>query len=220
LEQVINVEIDNPASKVLKIMLQQGVESLTPKMKTDWSRFLLSLRFREEENVIDASGFFNTELHEWLVSKQNYYESMKSPEDPPTYLQFCEQHFPGIKNVGKKALVAWLCGNEDMKHISKMVWWIENVSGQSYKLLTSNRPCIYTRGYGDPQCVICLPLSPIKVFFAVNEKNIKLSINRLTKNKLVKLVNESMLIQRNIKFVYALDNLQREFIKMNLPKTI
>ena len=217
IEAFFSTKIDNPASLVLNKILQEGVDNLSNEERVTWVRFLFSLRYRGPEGIQKAKEEGKEVLEKLLVEGQAEYETIRVPEDPPTFVEYCKANSPGtLPNVGVKTLSQWIYDNKQVHLLLKMYWWIVDVSGEDIDLITSNHPCIFTRGLGDPQCIISLPLSPSVVYFAANDPNNKSKILQPSKRKLIRRVHESMLIQQDIKMIYSTNEKHAQFIKNHL----
>ncbi len=219
IETFFSTKIDNPASIVLNKILQEGVDNLSREERVDWVRFLLSLGYRGPNWIQRAREEGRESLEKLLVESQADYESLRGPDDPLTLVEFCKASSPGtLPNVGIVALSEWVYCTKEIPLILKMHWWISDVSGEDIDLFTSNHPCIYTRGLGDHQCLISLPLSPSVVFFAANNPKNKNKILRLSKRKLMRRVHESMVDQKDVNMIYSSSERHSKFLKNYFKK--
>lgn len=219
IETFFSIKIDNPASIVLNKILHTGVDNLSNEEKVTWVRFIVSLRYRGPEGVQKAKEEGKNILENSLVESQLEYEALRGPDDPTSFVEFCKVNTPGaLSNTGIKALSQWLYGTKFIHLFLKMHWWVADVSGEDIDLFTSDHPCIFTRGLGDLQCIISLPLSPNLVFFAANDPNNINKIKRPSKRKLIRHVHKSMLIQQNVKMIYSTSDRHAQFIRNHLKK--
>ena len=58
-----------------------------------------------------------------LVESQEEYESLKGPDDPPTFLDFSNETYPDrIPNFGISTLSDWMCNSKVLNEICNMHW--------------------------------------------------------------------------------------------------
>ncbi len=173
IEKFLNNNIDAPAAIAMNEILSDGIINLTEEMYFNWAKFLISLRYRGSRFIKKVRLEGIEAMEKILVESQEEYESLKGPDDPPTFLDFSNETYPDrIPNFGISTLSDWMCNSKVLNEICNMHWWVMDLGGTGYSLLTSDHPCIYIRGIKDSNCLIALPLSPSKIFFAVNNSNL------------------------------------------------
>lgn len=219
-EKFLSKTIDGPASMIIKKIISEGPNTLSDDMRRNWAKFLLSLRYRNPPGINNARMWGRNNISIKLEEASEEYENRRQPEDPVSLEEFAKSRDPGfVENFGIKTLMEWICTTKHLGHILNMHWWTIDVSGNFYNLLTSDQPCIFTRGLGDPECLIVLPLNPSLIFFAANDLMIRNKFDSFSKNKIVKAVNVPIIGQA-FKYGYAKDARQSKFIMNRLRKII
>jgi hypothetical protein len=97
-----------------------------------------------------------------------------------------------------------------------MIWDVLDVSGASHQLLTSDRPVVISK-LKDPGGSIIMPISPTKLFLAVNDGRWLQSVRAERKRNIVSRANQQT-IERARRFVWAADNSQEAFIRKYMGK--
>lgn len=196
-------EVDSKGSTVFYKILESGVDSLSSEDRYNWSRFLIASRIRIPEIIKDLKKGATEELRRSLTEDHEEYLKVKGDVTDSTLLQWVENNFVGlIDNLGLIMLPEVVNDPHHVKVIDNMYWWVEDVSGSSVKLLTSDRPLWVSAGLMKPNCLLALPLTPVKIFFASNNKNLKEALMHHGVNRLVRRCNESLVSQAS-RFVYG-----------------
>jgi hypothetical protein len=125
------------------------------------------MRIRAPENVemlkIEGSKAVVREIE----SAQAKYAVLKLDIDPETAVGWMEINHPGlIESFGVMQLPKVVSNPKLMQDVLAFSWHTVHFEWSSKLLLTSDRPCVYTEGLDEPDCVIALPLSPRHAFFA------------------------------------------------------
>jgi hypothetical protein len=95
--------------------------------------------------------------------------------------------------------------------INKMTWMVVDLAKAPNHLLTSDRPLIATNGISGANSHIIMPLSPTKLFIAVNDFAESERIQRLGDMELAASVNFTV-VRNAIKYIWNTDTRQLRFI--------
>ena len=131
-----------------------------------WPQFLCAMRIRTPENVIKMKGHAREYLTRQLELDQTKYALLRRAKDPDRFIDWVSLAKPNLlEDVGVSQLPKIASSKNVLNDILKMNWHAVHFQCAPL-LLTSDRPCIFTTGLGNPDCVIALPLSPVCAFFA------------------------------------------------------
>jgi len=95
-------------------------------------------------------------------------------------------------------------------HVNQMPFAIIDLSASPHRLLTSDRP-VELFNLKEPNGVVSIPISPIKLFVALNDEVTFDKLRRASPRKLVCDVN-TYVVSRARRFVWAKDRSQERFI--------
>ena len=158
--------LDNAASAVVGKLIAN--ETLTPEERRLWAVFLAGMRARTPESVELIKRTWDGILSSEMQAGQAEYESLRTDDDPATLLEWVESRYPGLaENLGLMNMTSVL-RSEAVNKIQRMSWHPLDFAASPHRLLCSDRPCVFTAGLDDPDCVIGLPLSPTNGFIAFN----------------------------------------------------
>jgi len=101
-------------------------------------------------------------------------------------------------------------------HINGMKWATVDLSGSPDKLLLSDRPVEFFR-IKEPNGVVSIPISPTKLFVAVNDTAILAKLRQTKPRALVHSINKYV-VSRARKFVWAADESSNRFIANHMSK--
>jgi hypothetical protein len=94
--------VDEPASRALKILIEGDQSKLTVEMCNAWTRFMMAARLRNPDMVEGLQNAARRQFEENLLRDPHEYEAVRGSGDPPTLLEFVEQHIkPRLDNSGK-----------------------------------------------------------------------------------------------------------------------
>jgi hypothetical protein len=218
-EKLFLRNVDNSAALVRNKLERQGLMSLTLEDKVHWTRFIMSLPFRQPDIVHLLKQSATENLKESLNEDPEEYEELNSAGDPLSLEELTEKEYPGlIENFGlsffDQLVDNPLYGNK----ILNMNWWLWDFQDVPYELLLSDHPCMFTSGIDDPKCIIALPISPKKAFMAIQSDQIAKTLRRVKPKDLVMLINESIFMQARVR-IYARNQLPaRRFIENRMHK--
>ena len=214
IEKLFLRRIDNSGARVRRKLENQGLESLTEEDKVDWTRFLMSLRFRQPNIVHEIQQKSAHRLKAILKDRQEDYEELIIDGASPTLEEWTEKQFPGlIENFGLSFFHKLVDNSYYGNKILRMKWGIWDFQEVQYDLLLSDHPCIFTSGIDETNCVIALPISPKKAFLATQSNNTAETIREQGPKDIAMLLNESSVLQASVRIYARNESPARRFIK-------
>lgn len=105
-----------------------------------------------------------------------------------------------------------------INHITKMAWHVADFSGSNVRLLTSDRPLVMTNGLIHDNSHLALPISPTRIFLAVQRQTTFESLKALDNQLLT--ISNTRVCEQAIKYVYGTDASQLYFIAGHLGKKV
>ena len=148
---------------VAKLMADQVLD---PDERAVWAMFVTAMRLRTPENIelVRNTGAEHFKLE--LGRGQPEYEALKEANEPETLVEWAERNTPGLLENFSLTSVPRVVAGDVARKINKMAWHSLNFGGSRHRLLCSDRPCVFTTGIDDPDCVVALPLSPNHTFLS------------------------------------------------------
>ena len=101
IEKIFFMQVDNLAARAHQKLVEHGLRSLTTAERSDWVRFLMSLRVRQPDIVQKLKTDSSQHLAKTLGQQPEEYDEIAQRDDAPTLAEWTEQQFPGlIENFG------------------------------------------------------------------------------------------------------------------------
>ncbi len=187
--------LDNEGARIVSKMIEGG--SLEKRDRILWAQFLTSMKIRTPENVEKIRTEGQSALVREIESAQPDYAKLKQHTDPATAVDWLRVNRPGlIESFGVGQVPKIASNAKAMQDVLSFSSHIVDFSNSSMPLLTSDRPCVYTEGLDEPNCVIALPLSPRHAFFAFRpNSNAQRSLMQTPISLLAAAMNESVVGQ-------------------------
>ncbi|MBL6957976.1 MAG: DUF4238 domain-containing protein [Rhodospirillales bacterium] len=213
IEIIFFKQVDNLAARAHQKLVECGLRSLTNEEKSDWVRFLMSLRVRQPDIIQKLKTESADHLAKTLGQQPEEYDEIAKKGDAPTLVEWTEQRFPGlIENFGL-SFFHKIANNPNVgEKIFKMKWWLWDFSDVSFDLLLADHPCVFTKGIDDPSLIIALPISPKKAFMATNSEDVAAMMRQQDPKNLAMRLNESSLNQARAR-IYARSTSPKRFIQ-------
>jgi hypothetical protein len=212
--------LDNEAAQAHKLILAGDWEALDIKLKSAWTTFLMSLMLRTPEALAAYKEGYKALWKTSTPEIQAKYEAMKEPGDPATYEEYALEEDPLIAEKLAMTELGKIIVNEPLgTHINNMIWGTLAVKVGSF--LISDEPIIMSNGIGieKPDAHLAIPISPSKLFVAVNTQQTFDWIASKPSKDLVRETN-TLVVERARSFVAAKDNLQAKFIGNRFGKNL
>lgn len=213
---------DQIAHDALRFMLGNGGgdQDMSAKLRSGWSRFILSLKYRSPEGIAMLKDKCRQELPQHLAEIETHYDERRSPSHPPTFAQFREEM---EHDVGHKLWAVLLQDVIDNKAVgtflNQMRWAVVTISGAVlHPFLTSDRPIYMTDGIKHPEGQIIVPVGPTQMFVAVNTPEMMATLQHRNPCEVMRAVNDKVVAQAQ-RYVYGTDARQLRFIENRLMRS-
>jgi Protein of unknown function (DUF4238) len=205
--------LDNDAARALqKILSGEGTE-WSGAERTAWSTFILSLLFRNPENVTIIKDHIRQLWEQAMSALEADYAARRLPTAPETFDGYVALINPAAAEIGASDFLMKTIANERVgPTIFDMHWTRHVLKNSKFQLLTSDRPIIMPWGLGDPRACIVLPVSPTVVFVAAHDSGFAGRLAGRKHTELAKMFNKAVVCQAR-KFVWATDDSQLEFVR-------
>jgi len=191
----------------------------TSEQRSGWTRYLLSLMYRNKETVTDLKAHM---LNVWSVAQANIKENFatwRRIDDPETFEEFQAMLDPAAPYIGATNMLIQIIDNARVgPTIFNMDWSVMRLRS-SIPLLLSDHPLDRPLGLADPKAYIALPISPTTVFLAANDPRMKDFMQTRSHDEIAQNLNLAVVSQAN-EYVWAEDDSQLEFVRENLGKAL
>jgi Protein of unknown function (DUF4238) len=218
LEDVFFKIADNYAARALRILLSEKAWNFTPKERSGWSRFIVSLMLRNPESMQKHREVAVALFNDALPRIEKEYVRDRKPTDPATYLEYAHQQAPDPAGRTIAVLLQALIDNVEIgTYINQMRWMVLRDGNPKHLLLTSDRPLVITNGIDHPNGQILLPISPYHLFVATSNRETERHISSVWHNRqAIPQINEWVALRgfnfpahRNLRVSEGVENLLR-----------
>jgi hypothetical protein len=217
LEDVFFQIADDAAAQALRILLTPPPWSFTTRVRSGWSRFIMSLMVRTPESLQKYKEAAAIIFKEALPRIEESYAKERGPDDPLTDAEYAQCHGPNPAGRTIVRVVQELADNKELgRRINSMRWMVLSEPNPRFELLTSDRPMLVTNGIGPPNAELIMPISPFHVFVATNNIETENKIRAVWLNKqAIPIINERVASQSR-KYVWGTDDKQLAFVAKRL----
>jgi hypothetical protein len=209
--------LDQGASDALRHIETTLCKPEDARLRSGWSRFLMSLILRHPEGVqrlTDVARQFEREVEEDFKAN---YDQHRLPSDPPTFEEYRKGMKSGPVYEAQTAimLLQRLMDNPQLgSFLNGLVWKVVPLAS-AYTLLTSDRPLVMTNGLVKPGDHLALAIGPRKLFIAANTPETASRLAAIRHDELVSQMNDRVCKQAR-RYVFAIDDRQRTFVDRRL----
>ena len=205
---------DQAAYDALSFMLANldGTADMPSKLRSGWSRFILSLIHRTPERVALLKEKCRVGLAERLAEIEPVYDDFRTPSDPATFADLKAGMRHDVEHKTWAVLLQDVIDSATAgTFLNAMRWSIVTVKKPRHSLLTSDRPVHMTNGLDHPEGQIILPVGPTQMFVAVNTAEMEQVLRACDPCCLTRLVNNKTATEAR-KYVYDTDDRQLRFV--------
>lgn len=206
--------VDGLAANALRMHLGGSPEAAWgAEERSAWSRFILAMITRHPDTMNELRAAA-ARIWEDAGSGdlQAEYELMRQPGDPATLQEYHAKADPLIDEKMKlNLLISVFDHNELGQRVNDMHWAVIDLENARYTLLTSDRPVEYW-DLRRPSGAVSLPISPKKLFVAVNRRETLEKLRRRSADEIVSASN-MISVTRARRYVWSHDYAQISFMK-------
>jgi hypothetical protein len=208
--------LDNDAARTLQKILSGDGAEWSGAERTAWTTFILSLLFRNPENVTIIKDHIRDLWEHAKTALEANYAERRLPTYPETFDGYMALTNPAAAEIAASNFLMKTIANERVgSTIFNMHWTRHVLKNSKFQLLTSDRPIIMPLGLGDPRASIVLPVSPSVVFVAAHDRVFASWLAGQKDTELAKAFNKAVVCQAR-KFVWATDDSQLEFVRRHI----
>ncbi|MEO8881823.1 MAG: DUF4238 domain-containing protein, partial [Devosia sp.] len=213
LEENFFKPVDTAAERVLQKMLAFDKAPMSSEERSAWIRYLLSLRFRNPDTVVDLKLHM---LNVWSTAKDSIkknFATWRRDDDPETWEEFEKLLAPAAPHIGATNLLIEIIDNDRIGPvIFDMHWSLHRLIDSKVPLLTSDRPLDWPAGLSHPKAYIALAVSPDIVFVAANDRAMQGWAKSQAHSQLAKGLNKAVVTQAR-EYVWGTDDGQIDFVR-------
>jgi hypothetical protein len=165
-------KIENDASDALKKLCSPLAVQLTDQDRIAWSSFILAQRARTPARIAStkqhARDFFINEFDK----SDSEFDRLNVDGRFSTPAHYMNEHHPNVlANFHLHTTMKIIIDETNINAMKRLKWFVRQNFAQS--LIISDDPVTLLGGLHEENCLIALPISPDKVFFAVSDEQIK-----------------------------------------------
>ncbi len=210
-------QVDDPAATVHAKMLRYGLNALGPDDRIIWARFLVGLMLRVPGMVRRIRERGREVLSASLDEAPEDYLEIRGVETPETLREWVDAHMPdALDDLGVMTLPQLVFSEKLNPVFLQATWGIRSVHPARFDLLVGDKPLIIGGSLG-ASFLVALPISPKKIFLALNDKATLVNIQKKDANSFVRASNRSMVTAAET-YVYSTGEAQATFIARHLRR--
>jgi hypothetical protein len=202
---------DQTAALALDIHLGKSARPWTNELLSAWSRFIIAIHTRHPDAMPELRAAAARIWNAGDEACQAEYERIRKPGDPPTFDEHIALIDPLIPVKARVNLIIRVFDNYIVGgQLNGMKWHTIDLSASSNKLLLSDRPVQFHK-LKDRNGFVSIPISPTKLFVAVNDAAALSHVRRTRPRDIVREVN-LFTVSRARRFVWACDESAQQFV--------
>jgi uncharacterized protein DUF4238 len=202
---------DGLAAETLQDLLNDRPFKQAARMRTSWSRFVLSLMVRYPEAIAEMK-------RQLTENVMKVYLETKKDDEPETFAEY--EALRGTNELARlhgKLLMDLMQDSRMGRLIFGMHWGVVRFSHHKHDLLTSDRP-VASNVFPISANHLCLPISPRHLFFACETERAEREFQQLDPKYIMQTSNDLM-AKRAQAYVYGPDDSQLRFIQNRFGKS-
>jgi hypothetical protein len=210
--------VDAHASRALEKIIAGETDNWPGDLRSGWTRFILSLLFRNPEAVATIKSHIIEMWDEGIKALQADYAARRAAGDPESFEEFFAKREPNAAQIGAANFLADVIDNARVgKTVFEMKWSRVDLSKSNHELLTSDRPIDMPLGLADPKAYISLPVSPRILFVAAHNHDLANTVRAASPTEVVR-KNNQRVVEQARKFVWGSSASQLSFIQKHFSK--
>lgn len=218
MEDVFLRHSDNEAALAHQRLLAWDKSEWSPNMIQAWARFVMHLLLRHPDALAEIRI---AAKQIWVgtgeEAQRRYEQEIRKPGDPQTFEGYLRKADPlGVEKSLMNLIIRAIDNEAVGMAISQMIWKVVDVTRSPKTLLFSDRPIVMSN-FRNPDGWIAVPISPTKLFIAVNSENTLQLLFKGTTLALVETMNDRI-VGRARRYVWARDSWQEWYVRTNMGK--
>jgi len=210
---------DQTACLALEMHLGKSSRQWTSELLSAWSRFVVAIHLRHPDAMPELRAAAVSIWNASADAFQAKYEHIRDPADPSTFDEHIALIDPLIPVKARVNMIIKSFDNENLgSHINRMKWATVDLSASPDRLLLSDRPVEFFRTK-EPNGILSIPISPTKLFVAVNDAAILARIREANPRAVVHGINKYV-VSRARKFVWATNRASHRFIANHMSRAM
>lgn len=213
-------DLDRVASDALRFMTDSGSADWPRKFRIGWARFVLSFQHRNPEKVAGLKSMSAERLEILLEEIKDRIGTDEIPSLPlgMSFEQFSDDMRLAVRDrTWAEVLLQVVESPRAGLFVANMRWHLITIEGGADGFLTSDRPLLMTNGIDQPEGEIILPVSPTRLFVAINTPEQEARLTRIDPELLRRMVNDKICRQAQ-QFVYSVNDSQLRFADNRLRR--
>jgi Protein of unknown function (DUF4238) len=151
-------------------VLYRSISKWTNELINAWSRRVFGIHFRHPHTMPELREGAKAIWEGSGDAHQQEWQKVKKPEHPETFDEYLASVDPFTAAKMRVNLIVKVFDNETLvAHLNQMPFSVIDVSVALEQFVTSDRP-VWISNLRQKDGFICLPISPTKLFLAVNDK--------------------------------------------------
>jgi hypothetical protein len=210
--------VDTDASRALEKIIAGETDDWPGTLRSAWTRFIMSLLFRNPEAVATIKGHIIEMWDEGIKELQADYAARRQARDPENFKEFLAKQQPNAAQIDAAHFLAGMIDDARIgKTMLEMKWSRIDLSASTHQLLTSDRPIDMPLGLADPKAYISLPVLPRILFIAAHNQDIATALRKAKPTDVAR-ANNQRVIEQARKFVWGSTDSQLTFIRKHFGK--
>lgn len=216
IEEKFMSAVDDQAADAHKLLLK-GKLALSQKMRSAWSRFLMSQWFRTPEGVSHMKQAMAALLAKDDPTFSAKYEALKKVGYPPTLgeaIALLNPHF--AERAALQVMMKLMDDPSNGHRLNNMQWFVREIDG-GHDLLVSDKLLQMSHGIFSDAGYLTIPLTPRLMFCAVKKPSLGKAMMAVGRNEFVSRANRAV-VGRATEYVGATDMFQAPFIEKHFGR--
>ena len=205
--------MDTEANYALQKLLCGDATPWDSRERSAWTRFILSLRFRNPKAVFIVKSQMVALWQAILENMKRNYDTVHYEGDPSSFEEFVARTSAEAPLKAAMQLLQEIIDNPRVgPTIFQMQWSRVSLAASRISLLTFDRPLDMPHGLGERDAYIALPIGPRMLFVAGHDGASPRRLAALDPTSIVRNVNMAVVHQAR-QFVWGMDESQLPFVQ-------
>lgn len=208
--------VDVSAAEALAL-LDKGLEPSDVRLRSAWTRFILSLLLRCPEDLEHFRMAWPALLSQTDEASERSYQELRGPDDPQTLAEFITAD-PSIVERSTFSAFVGLIDNQSLgSKINSYAWQVLELPSHCDELFTSDRPVIRTNGLLAENGHLALPIGPRKLFVCSPHPAVLKGLENSDASELAREVNRQV-VEYAVRYVYGTTDRSLRYVQNRMAK--